>query len=99
MIDGGPSITYHSWERRSDWVARRLVGRAVRPGDRVALLFDTARWTEYPVAYLAVHKAAAEAVPLGADLVRLELDRVLRDCQPALIVTPPDLAPRGASVR
>ncbi|MDP8927488.1 MAG: AMP-binding protein [Actinomycetota bacterium] len=97
-IDDGPSITYHTWERRSDSMARGLVRRAVRPGDRVGLLFDTARWTEYAVTYLAVHKAAAVAVPLGADLVGLELDRVLRDCQPALVVTPPDLAPRGASV-
>ncbi|MDQ3974788.1 MAG: AMP-binding protein, partial [Actinomycetota bacterium] len=97
-VDGGAVLTYGSWHRRSDAMARGLQGGGVRPGDRVALLFDAVRWAEYAVAYLAVHKAAAVAVPLGADLTAMELARILGDCQASVIVAPPDLASRGTAV-
>ncbi|MDQ3932455.1 MAG: AMP-binding protein, partial [Actinomycetota bacterium] len=97
-VDGGASLTYHGWERRSDAAACGLVLRGVRPRDRVALLFDTVRWTEYAVTLLAVYKAGAVAVPLSTELSRFELDRILRDCRPSALVAPPGVAPPGAPV-
>ena len=71
---GGESLTYGAWERRSNAVAR---GLAVDPGDRVALVFGNDRWIDYAVAYVAVLKAGAVAVPTGARFAGPELDRVL----------------------
>ena len=53
VVDGGRSLTYRSWEERSNAVAPALAGEGVRRGDRVALFFDNARWSDYAVAYLA----------------------------------------------
>ncbi|MDQ4130485.1 MAG: condensation domain-containing protein, partial [Actinomycetota bacterium] len=97
-LDGGPTLTYEDWERRSEAVASGLLRGGVRPGARVALLFDTARWAEYAVTYLGVLKAAAVAVPLGDGLSDLELNRILLHCQASMIVAPPDLAPQRSSV-
>ncbi len=96
-VDRGERLTYAAWDRRSDGVAAGLLG-ALEPGGRVALVFDGARWTEYAVASLAAHKAAAVAVPVVAGLGDLEVARILRDCQAAAVVAPPDLAPGGTSV-
>lgn len=93
IVHGGGSLTYGTWDRRSDEVARGLVGRGVRRGDRVALLFDNARWTDFAVCYLATHKAGAVAVPLAPRFSRAELAHVLAHCAPTAVVCPPDLAP------
>ncbi len=96
-VAGGESLTYSEWERRSDALAGTLRG-TVDPGDRVALRFDVARWTDYATAYLAVHKAAGVAAPLDAALGAIEVRRLLRDCEASAVVAPPDLAPGGLSV-
>jgi acyl-CoA synthetase (AMP-forming)/AMP-acid ligase II/acyl carrier protein len=64
-------------------------------GDRVVLLFDNARWTDYAVALLGVHKAGAVAVPLGSRFSGPELAEVLRHCEPAGMVGPEDLTTAG----
>lgn len=76
-VGDAAALTYGRWERRSGAVARGLVGRGVRPGDRVALVFGNDRLADYAVCYLAVHKAGAVAVPLGSRFAGEELDRVL----------------------
>ena len=68
----------------------------MRRGDRVALLFDNARWTDYAVAYLAALKSGATAVPLGTRFAGRELRAILDHCEPTGTVCPPDLAPDGA---
>jgi len=79
-------LTYGQWEARSDAVARGLVERGVRPGDKVALVFRNEGWIDYAVCYLAVHKAAAVAVPLGSRFAGPELDRVLAHAGAAGVV-------------
>ncbi|MGI8624376.1 MAG: condensation domain-containing protein, partial [Solirubrobacteraceae bacterium] len=93
-MDGGERLTYGAWEERSDAVAAGL-RRAVEPGARVALLFDGDRWTDYAVAYVAAHNAAAVAVPLCAGVDDIEVGRILRDCAATAVVAAPGLAPRG----
>jgi acyl-CoA synthetase (AMP-forming)/AMP-acid ligase II/acyl carrier protein len=77
IVDGGPSITYGAWERRSNALARGLVAHGVRPGDRVGLYFDNTGWVDYAVAYLGTIKAAAVAVPLSSRFAPPELLAVL----------------------
>jgi acyl-CoA synthetase (AMP-forming)/AMP-acid ligase II/acyl carrier protein len=93
VVDGGDRLTYDDWDRRSNAVAHSLVAHGARLGDRIALLFDNARWTHYAVAYLGVLKAGAVAVPLGPRFADRELATILEHCGAAGAVSPPDLAP------
>ncbi len=80
------SLTLGAWEERSNRIARGLEGRGVKPGDRVALLFGNDQWADYAVAYLAVQKAGAAAVPLGSRFADRELDRILDHAEVATVV-------------
>ncbi len=93
VVDGGPSLTYGDWERRSDATARGLAVEGVRRGDRVALFFDNAHWSDYAVSYLAAHKVGAAAVPLSPRFSAAELGQVLDHAEVALLVSPEELAP------
>src|SRR5690349_5766021 len=72
QVHGGARLTYGAWERRSDAQARGLRAAGVRPGDRVALCFDTSDWTDYAVSYVGAQKAGAIAVPLPAGLSAMQ---------------------------
>ena len=91
VVHGGESLDYEGWDRRSDAVAQGLSNRGVLRGERVALFFDNARWTDYAVGYLGVLKAGAAAVPLGPRFNQTELAGILAHCAPAAVVCPPDL--------
>lgn len=95
VVDGGATLTMGEWDFRSDAAAGGLTARGIRAGDRVALLFDNARWTEFAVSYAAVHKAGATAVPLGPRFAGPELASVLDHCGATALVAPPDLVPPG----
>ena len=71
------ALTYGEWDVRSNAAARALVERGVLAGDRVGLIFGNDRWADYAVAYLAVLKAGAVAVPIGSRFSGSELERVL----------------------
>ncbi len=93
FVDGGDALDYGTWERRSNAVGRGLVTGGVGHGDRVILLFDNARFTDYAVSYLAVLKAGATAVPVGTRFAGPELARVVRHSGAIAVACPPDLAP------
>ena len=93
VVDGGDRLTYGEWEERSDAAARGLVAHGARLGDRIALLFDNARWTDYAVAYVAALAAGTVAVPLGPRFAAPELASILEHCGAAGVVCPPDIAP------
>jgi amino acid adenylation domain-containing protein len=59
---GADRLSYEALDRRSNQVARALIARGVRPGDRVALCLERSLWL--PVALLGVLKAGAAYVPL-----------------------------------
>ncbi|MDQ3645285.1 MAG: condensation domain-containing protein [Actinomycetota bacterium] len=97
-VEGERGLTYGDWDEQSSAMARGLRCAGVRCGDRVALLSDPTGWSKYAVTYLAVHKAAAVAVPLVAGLGEIELGRVIGDLRPSAIVAAPGLAPGDGSV-
>jgi long-chain acyl-CoA synthetase len=72
LPDGG-RLTFRSWDQRSDEAAHGLAALGVVQGDRVLLPVAT-DWLSYAVAYAAIHKAGATAVPVlashGAEHVR-----------------------------
>ena len=61
-LDG--SLSYPELDERANQLARFLVGRGLRPGDRVGLLSDVA--VDGYVGMLAALKARAAYVPLDA---------------------------------
>lgn len=64
VVDGA-TLTLAAWEESSNAVARGLVDRGVLPGDRVLLPCSTAGWIDYAVAWVAVLKTGAVAVPVS----------------------------------
>ena len=88
-------LTLGGWEERSNAVARGLLDRGVRPGERVALAFGERRWTDHAIGYLGVLKAGAVAVPVGSRFAGPELDRILAHAEPAGLVGNPDAARAG----
>ena len=64
VVDGA-TLTLAAWEESSNAVARGLVDRGVVPGDRVLLPCSTTDWIDYAVAWVAVLKTGAVAVPVS----------------------------------
>ncbi|GAA3710558.1 class I adenylate-forming enzyme family protein [Nonomuraea antimicrobica] len=80
VVDTVGSMTFQEWERRSGSVARALLDRGVRAGDRVGLLYGGRGWIEFAVAYCAIHKAGGVAVPLPERATPAERAAMLADC-------------------
>jgi len=78
-------LTYAELEHRSNQLAHALLATGVQPGDRVALLAFNC--LEYAIVTQGVAKAGAILVPLNFRLVARELRTVLRDSEPAIVVS------------
>ncbi|MFI6451103.1 class I adenylate-forming enzyme family protein [Streptosporangium amethystogenes] len=80
IVHGSAPLTYHRWHERSLALANGLLARGVTSGDRVGLVFGTADWTDYAVAFCGVLAAGAVAVPLSDRLAPDDLRLMLADC-------------------
>ena len=65
-------------------VAAGLLGRGLRPGDRV--LLRVGNEPAFPVAYLACIAAGIVPVPTSAMLTKAEITRISDDIRPALVI-------------
>lgn len=83
----GPSgqLNFRELDERANRLARYLLARGVRSGDRVALLFD--RTAESYVAWLAVLKAHAAYVPLDPAFPPDRIAYILSDAEVTLVLT------------
>jgi acyl-CoA synthetase (AMP-forming)/AMP-acid ligase II len=73
-------ITFAAWDKDSDRLAAALLDQGVAKGDRVALYLPPEEAIEWIVAYAAIHKAGAVAVPTNTRMARREIEFVLRHC-------------------
>jgi acyl-coenzyme A synthetase/AMP-(fatty) acid ligase len=87
LADGAGRLTFAAWERRSNRAARQLLANGVGHGDRIGLLFDSAHWVEFAVAYCAVQKAGAVAVPISEKATTAEVDHMFAACGASLAVS------------
>ncbi len=87
---GDITLTYGELDTRANQLARFLVRRGVRPGDRIGLLFDAA--VDSYVAMLAVLKARAAYVPLDAAFPAGRLAFITADAGLRLVLTHTRLA-------
>jgi acyl-CoA synthetase (AMP-forming)/AMP-acid ligase II len=96
------ALTFRRWDETSNRLARTLVADGIAPGDRVSVFLPPEQVLEWLIAYAAVHKAGAVAVPTNTRLVARELQFILDHCEAAGIVTNGALAgalPDVASLR
>ncbi|MEU3031648.1 non-ribosomal peptide synthetase [Streptomyces incarnatus] len=84
VTDGGRVLSYAALERRSGAVARALMERGVRPGDRVGICLP--RGTDLVVAVLAVWRAGAVYVPLDPEYPADRLRFIVADTAPAVVL-------------
>lgn len=77
-----------SWAKFDDMIERTAYGyveAGLAPGERICVMLDNR--LEYLVAMLAAIRCGAIAIPLGTRLGPLDIEHILRDATPKLIVT------------
>ena len=91
LVHGGALLTYGAWQASATARAHGLIARGIKPGDRVALYFHNAQWTDYAACYIAVLAAGAVAVPLSPRFSAAEIAGIIEHCDAALLVSHPAL--------
>jgi fatty-acyl-CoA synthase len=98
VIDLATGSTYHQLNERATRLANFLRARAgVRSGDRIAVL--AMNRTEILEAFFAAAKLTAILVPLNYRLAQPELQYILEDCEPKVLLYEDDFAPVAARLR
>jgi acyl-CoA synthetase (AMP-forming)/AMP-acid ligase II len=92
VTDGG-QMTFAQWEAESNALARALGALGVAKGDRVSIYLRAEEALRFMVAYSAVHKAGAVAVPTNTRLTAGELERLLGHAEVRAVLTDTELAP------
>ena len=92
VVDGG-AMTFGEWEAESNRLARALAAMGVAKGDRVAIYTRAEEALRFMVAYSAIHKAGAVAVPTNTRLADAELELLLGHAGCAAILTDVELSP------
>ena len=85
VIGSGIILSYRDLDRRSNQLARHLLARGIKSGDRVAMMFDKS--PETYVAMLAVMKVNAAYVPLDAAFPIERVRFILGDANISAIVS------------
>src|SRR5689334_4773781 len=85
LIAGGTRMSFAELDRASDAVARALVARGIRRGDRVVIFLDNC-W-EAVVSIFAVLKAGAVFSTINATTKADKLAFVLGNCRASGIIT------------
>ncbi|MFI7394891.1 amino acid adenylation domain-containing protein [Streptomyces tendae] len=85
VLCGDTTLTYRELDERANRLARVLVASGVRQESPVALAL--ARSPQYIVAVLAIAKAGGVYLPLDPAYPAERITFMLRDAQPALVVT------------
>jgi acyl-CoA synthetase (AMP-forming)/AMP-acid ligase II len=85
VSDAGGAWTYAELARHSNGAARWYRARGVRPGDRVLLRLNGGR--DFAALLYGALRVGAVAVPVNPATGPFHLDWILRDAEPALIVT------------
>ncbi len=98
-VVGGESLTFTQWDTAASRLARGLIDAGVGPGDRVAIHLEAANALRWIVAYGAVHRAGAVAVPLNPQLTRPEVERMLAHCGATAAISEGSLLSRYSSER
>ncbi|HWC82838.1 MAG TPA: amino acid adenylation domain-containing protein, partial [Pseudonocardiaceae bacterium] len=84
VVSGGAALTFAGLDARASGLARQLVERGVRVGDRVGVALP--RSLDLVVALLAVVKAGAVYVPVDTSYPPDRIRHILADAAPVLVL-------------
>ena len=98
-LDAGRAITFGDWDAESNGVARGLVDLGVAPGERVSIYLPSDEVLRWIVAYAAIHKAGAVAVPTNTRLSEPELAAILGHAEVVAVLTDATLLDGVLAVR
>lgn len=76
-------VTYGALDGLADGVARALIARGFKRGDRVAIL--SANNADYLATHLGIMRAGMVSVPINYRLPRHVVDYIIKDCEARLI--------------
>lgn len=96
LIQDDLTLTYRQLDDRSNRVARGLIDRGVKPGERVALMWPND--IRYVESLFGVMRAGAVAVPLNVKLGDEAIAYVLEDSDSVAMIVSPDLATRARAL-
>jgi len=85
LVDAETTLTYAQLDRRADALAGHLLALGVVPNAAVGVYME--RCAEYVVAILAAMKAGGAYVPLELAYPPSQLEDVLSDCEPIVVLT------------
>ncbi|MEY9485183.1 amino acid adenylation domain-containing protein/non-ribosomal peptide synthase protein (TIGR01720 family) [Streptomyces calvus] len=85
VVFGGTTLSYAEFDERVNRLARLLLARGIRRGDRVAVAVP--RSFELVTALYAAHRVGAAYVPVDPDLPADRITFMLADARPALLLT------------
>jgi acyl-CoA synthetase (AMP-forming)/AMP-acid ligase II len=91
----GSDLTFRAWDGQANQLARGLADIDVRRGERVAIAIGPDEPFAWLIAYAAVHRAGAAAVPVNTRLVASELRRILSHAEPAVVLAGSGLGGAG----
>jgi long-chain acyl-CoA synthetase len=91
VVSGDAAISYRDLARRMDVLASDLIGRGVRPGDRVGLLLENG--PAFVIAYVAALAAGAIVVPLNDGYQQTEIRSFLDECGVSVLIAGRPLEP------
>ncbi len=98
-LDARTSLTFSEWDAASNRMARGLVEAGIEAGDRVSIYLPGDEALRWIVAYAAVHKAGAVAVPTNSRLSIPELNAILGHASVAAVLTAGDRLETAIAVR
>ncbi len=84
VIHGSDAISYRELNQRANQLAHFFCQQGLQKGDRVGILLENS--IDFVIAYYAVAKAGAVAVPLNIELPDNYLQDVFNNCQIAAII-------------
>src|ERR1039457_1935784 len=83
-VEGDRRVSFAAWMALADLLAAEFRARGVGRGDVVALMLPSS--IDYAVAYAAAAKLGAVTTGLNTRLGRREVESILTQCPPALLV-------------
>ncbi len=91
VVFGDLELSYREFDSRVNELARLLLARGVRPGDRVGVYAE--RGERLPIAFAAVQRAGAVYLPVDPSYPIDRIEYMLADAQPSLLLVTAAQAP------
>lgn len=90
LITDQEIVSFRQLYARAVGVTNKLKGMGVNPGDRVCIAFENS--IEFYVAYYGAWQAGAVIIPLNTFLHEKEIQHILDDAQPVVVIASDQLA-------